>query len=168
VTNLKQKLDAELTGAMSRAQKNRQEWERYSQDLESGLKKFDAAIERLRPVWTPRLELLRDRFAKFSKVEPEVKPYARSVIFTFTSTYRVELTFSVRPDRDARNMVLKYDLLILPILIKFDQHAELVMPLDRVDEEAVGRWLDERILAFVQTYMTLQGDDFAEEVLAPA
>jgi hypothetical protein len=65
-------------------------------------------------------------------------------------------------------MVLKYDLLILPILIKFDQHAELVMPLDRVDEEAVGRWLDERILAFVQTYMTLQGDDFAEEVLAPA
>jgi hypothetical protein len=167
VTNLRQQLDAELAGAKSRAQQTRREWERFGRDMEERQEKFDALLERLRPIWVPRLELLRDRFTKVAKVEqPEVKRYARSVTFTFTSKYRVELKFSASPDKDVRNLVLEYDLLVIPILVKYDRHVELEMPIDRVDEEAVARWLDDRIVSFVKTYVALEGDDFFEKNVA--
>jgi hypothetical protein len=168
VTNLRQQLDAELSGAVSRAQQTQQAWERFSKGLDERMKKFDALLERLRPIWTPRLELLRDRFAKLAKGEPEVKPHERSITFTFTSKYRVELKLSAYPDKDVRNLVLEYDLLIIPILIKYDRQARLEMPLDSVDEEAIARWLDDRIVAFVKTYVTLQGDEFVEKNVSPA
>jgi hypothetical protein len=168
VTNLRKQLDAELAGAKDRAQQIRREWERFGQELEERQEQFDALLERLRPIWVPRLELLRDRFAKVAKAEqPEVKPYARSITFTFTSKYRVELKFSATPDKDVRNLVLECDLLIIPILFKYDRHARLEVPIDRVDEEAVARWLDDRIVSFVKTYVALEGDEFFEQNVAP-
>ncbi len=168
VTNLRQKLDAELAGAASRVERGKQELERSNQERQERLKKFDALLERLRPVWTPRLELLRDRFAKLAKATPEVKPHARSITFSFASSrYRVELKFSAYPDKDVQGLVLEYDLLIVPILIKYERQARLEMPIDRVDEEAIARWLDERIIAFVKTYVALQGDSFFVENLSP-
>jgi hypothetical protein len=160
VTNLRQQLDAELAGAASRAQQGRQELERANQERQERVKKFDALLERLRPVWTPRLELLRDRFAALVKGQPEVKPHSRSITFSVTSNYRIELKFSAYPDRDVQNLVLEYDLLVIPTLFKYERTSRLEMPMDRVDEAAIGRWLDERILGFVKTYMALQGDSF--------
>jgi YHS domain-containing protein len=44
--------------------------------------------------------------------------------------------------------------------MKFDSHAELEMPLDKVDQAAVGRWIDERIMSFVKTYISLHENQF--------
>src|SRR4051794_28697820 len=167
VTSLRRQLDAELAGATSRAQQNLEEWQRFGRGLEERLKKFDALVERLRPIWTPRLELLRERFAPIARAEPQVKPQARSITFSFASTYRVELKFSAAPDKDAQNLVLECDLLIIPILMKFERNVRLEMPIDRVDEEAVARWVDDRVVAFVKTYVALQGDEFFEKNVSP-
>lgn len=167
VTTLSQQLDAELAGARNRAKQDQQEVIRANEIREERLKKFGALLERLRPIWLPRLELLRDRFAKFAKVQPELKPHTRSVTFSFASTYRVDLKLSAYPDRDVQNLVLEYDLLILPMMIKYERHARLEMPMDGVDEAAIGSWLDERILGFVKTYVALQGDNFFLEKLSP-
>ena len=39
--------------------------------------------------------------------------------------------------------------------------------MDRVDEGAIARWLDERIVSFVKTYVALEGDDFFVDNLTP-
>src|SRR5438270_9686663 len=166
LTTLRQQLDAELAAAMSRATKNQQDVSRANEVRQERLKRFSALLERLRPIWLPRLELLRDRFADLAKVQPELKPSSRSVTFSFTSSYRVELKLSAYPDRDVQNLVLECDVLILPMLMKYERQSRLEMPMERVDEAAIGRWLDERIVAFAKTYVALQGDNFFLEKLA--
>jgi YHS domain-containing protein len=44
--------------------------------------------------------------------------------------------------------------------MKFDSHAELEMPLEKVDPAAVGGWIDERIMSFVKTYITLHENQY--------
>ena len=161
VSTLQQRLDAELSGASKRAQQDRQEIAQENQERQTRLKQFEAVLERLRPVLMPRLELLRDRFGKMVQVKPDVKPYSRGVTFAFTShDYRVDLKFSATPDQAVRNLVLDYELFIVPMTMKYDRHARLEVPLDRVDEGAIVRWLDEQIVTFVKTFIALQGDSF--------
>ena len=69
---------------------------------------------------------------------------------------------------DVRNLVLESDLLIIPILMKYERVSRLEMPIDSVDEEAIARWLDDRIVSFVKTYVALQGDEFVEQNVAKA
>jgi YHS domain-containing protein len=44
---------------------------------------------------------------------------------------------------------------ILPILMEFEKHADVKFPLDNVDREALARWIDDRIVAFVRTYLSV-------------
>jgi len=167
INTLKEQIDAQLTAAAHRAEVGRQEAAREQQAREARLAKFDAAVELFCTIWRPRLQLLRSRFAELVKVNPVIKPHNREATFSFVSErYKIELKFSAGPDYDIRNLILEYDLQIIPVLIKFDSHSRLVQPLDKIDERAVADWLDERILGFVGTYVALQGDTFFLEHLA--
>ena len=79
---------------------------------------------------------------------------------TAARDYRVDLKLSASPDQDVRHLVLDYDLLIIPMTMKYDRHARLEVPIDRADDAAIGSWLDDRLVAFVKTYVALQGDSF--------
>lgn len=120
------------------------------------LEQFAALQNRLGPIWRPRLELLAKRFGEKVKVTPTVLPSRRSATFSFSSELaRIELRFSVFTDADVRKAIFCYDLEILPILMRFDSHSQLEFPLDAVDEEALGNWMDDRIVSFVNTYLSL-------------
>jgi YHS domain-containing protein len=43
--------------------------------------------------------------------------------------------------------------------MEFERHAELAFPLDQVDTAKAGAWLDDRILAFVKTYLEMQSNE---------
>jgi YHS domain-containing protein len=58
-------------------------------------------------------------------------------------------------DRDVQKLILTYDLEIIPVLMQFKSHDEVEFPLDAVDPEAVAKWIDDRIVDFVQTYFSL-------------
>ena len=164
VANLKSQLDAELGGAVSRAQQRQQAFDKENQERKQRVEKLDAVLERLRKVWGPRLEMLKERFANVAKVQPDIRPHARGVTFSFSSpTDAVDLKFSAYPDRDVQKLILDYDLQIIPMLMPFDRTAQLEMPLDKIDEAAVGKWLDEQILKFVKTFIKLRGDEFFRE-----
>jgi len=108
-----------------------------------------------------------EQFSDLVEVNPVIQPHSRESTFSFASDkYRVELKFSDGPDKDVRQMILDYDLTIIPALMKFDGHRRLELPLDQVNEEVLVQWLDERILEFVDTYIALQGDDFFLEHMA--
>lgn len=167
INSLREQIDAQLTAAAQRGESVRFQAAREQQEREARLAQFDAAVDLFCTVWRPRLELLRNRFAELVKVDPVIRPHSREATFSFASAqYKIELKFSAGHDHDIRNLVLEYELQIIPVLIKFDSHSRLVQPLDQIDGQVVANWLDERILGFVNTYVTLQGDSFFLEHLA--
>ena len=116
-------------------------------------------FDELRDVWKPPLELLVKKFGDTVEVKPRVVPSTREATFTFQSKQaRVRLKFSAATDRDVRKVILSYDLDIIPVLLRFEPHAELEFPLEAVNKEAVAKWIDDRILDFVRTYLSL-GDN---------
>ena len=58
-------------------------------------------------------------------------------------------------DEDVRHLVLDSSLDVLPILMTFERHRRLELPLDNVDPEVVGQWIDDRILEVVRTYLQM-------------
>ena len=57
-------------------------------------------------------------------------------------------------------MIFTSDLDILPILMKFDSHAEIEFPIEAVDKEKLAAWMDDRIVSFVQTYLSLHENTY--------
>ncbi len=47
----------------------------------------------------------------------------------------------------------------MPIYFKFNPHAELEIPLGKVDRAKIEAWLDDRLIEFAQTYITLHFTD---------
>jgi YHS domain-containing protein len=67
----------------------------------------------------------------------------------------VRLKLSALTDRDIEKVILSYDLEIVPVLMRFKHHDEVEFPVDKVDKEAAAKWIDERIVDFVQTYLSM-------------
>jgi len=68
----------------------------------------------------------------------------------------VTLTLSVAHDAEIKNLLLVYDLEILPIFFRFSGHDQAVVPLDAPNHQQIAAWVDEKILAFVDTYLRLE------------
>lgn len=118
--------------------------------------KLEKTFEILRDVWRPRLEALVQKFGDRVMVKPTLTPSRRDATFHFKSKLAaVTLVFSAATDADVNNIVLSYDLRIIPVFMQFDSHSVLEMPLDNIDREKVANWIDDRIVSFVKTYMTL-------------
>ena len=83
-------------------------------------------------------------------------PSTREATFKFESRQaRVSLRLSASTDREVRKVILGYDLEIIPVLMRYDPHAEVEFPLDAVDKEAAAKWIDDRIVEFVRTYLSM-------------
>jgi YHS domain-containing protein len=125
------------------------------------LEQFEDVVRDLRDKWRPRLETLARKFGDRVDIHPQIEPSLRSVTFDFESELaNIDLRFAAAPDSGVRNIVFTYDLRIIPILMRFDSHAEISFPLDAVDEDAVACWLDDCIMSFVETYLALQENQY--------
>jgi YHS domain-containing protein len=156
IDDLVKRIDAAFNASQEKLKASQAEKLQHHVDRQQRLEQFAALCEDLAGVWRPRLEALKTKFGDHVHVEPKIEPNRRSAHFRFdTEVARVDLQFAACADTDARNVVISYDLDILPILMKIDSHAELQFPLDAVDREALARWIDDRIVGFVQTYLSL-------------
>lgn len=128
---------------------------------EQRFEQFEKLLTRLQTVWKPRLDALAQRFGDKIKVHPTVTPGRRSGTFEVQSELaRIELRFSVMTDVEVRKAVFVYELEILPILMKFDSHSQIEFPLDGVDEAQLAQWIDDRIVSFVNTYLSLHENSY--------
>jgi hypothetical protein len=160
-TSLLDRIDAEFAAAENRVKEFKNQQVQEFKGREQRLMKFEQTLEKLREVWQPRLEALSKKFGEKVDIKPSIEPSRRSASFEFQSELaQIKLRFGVTPDADVRNLVVTYDLDIIPILMKFDSHDEIELPLDAVDETALGRWLDDRIVNFVQTYLSLHENQY--------
>lgn len=158
---LMDRIDAEFSAADKRVQQLKNEQVQTFQDRQARLEKLEATLDQLREIWRPRLQTLADKFGERVNMRPDVKPGRRSGILEFQSELaRIQLRFGVAPDADVRILTFTYDLEVIPILMKFNSHDELDVPIDNVDTAVIGKWFDDRIVGFVQTYLAIHENQY--------
>jgi YHS domain-containing protein len=160
--SLTERIDAEFSAAESRLEQFRARRVQEYQDRQERLERFEQTIlDELRKIWESRLDVLAKKFGQRMDVHPTVEPGSRSVTLEFKSSLaRIQLRFSVAPDAEVRKLVITYDVDILPILMKFDSHDQLELPLDAINGAQLAEWLDDRIVSFVRTYLALHENPY--------
>ena len=159
--SLVDRIDAEFASLDQRIERARTERVQAHRERQHRLAAFERRLEELPAVWKPRLQALVERFGEKVKAKPRLESSAREVDLDFHSDLaRIRLRFSAATDRDVRNLILNYDLEIIPVLMQFESHAQASWPLDTLDERAVADWVDDRIIAFVKTYLSLHENEY--------
>ncbi|MBS0263935.1 MAG: hypothetical protein JSS02_18495 [Planctomycetes bacterium] len=161
ISNLLSRIDAEFAASESKIKTFQDAQLKSYEEREQRLKCFETVCERLREVWRPRLDALAERFGKRIQVTPSITRELREALFDVESNLaQIKLRFTASTDDDVRNLVLDYRLDILPILMKFEPHKQAEFPLEQIDVDAVARWIDDRILDFIRTYMSLHQNEY--------
>lgn len=161
VENLAARIQAAFAEHQQKVKEFRSEQVEEHKGRQQRLVELEATFDRLRDVWRPRLESLAAQFKDSVKVTPTIVPGRRQAAFQFDSPLaRICLRLSASTGSDVRQVVLAYDLEILPIYLEFEKHAEIEFPLDHVDLAAAGKWLDDRIVAFVRVYLSLYENEY--------
>jgi YHS domain-containing protein len=156
VNSLARRIDAEFSAVEEKVKKLQVEQVQEHKERQKRLEQLGKVFDQLRDVWRPRLELLVKKFEGRVQTTPRIVPSTREATFNFQSHLaRVQLKFSASTDRDVQKVILGYDLEIIPILMRFKPHDEMEFPLNAVDKEAAAKWIDDRIVDFVQTYFSL-------------
>jgi YHS domain-containing protein len=155
-TSLASRIDAEFSAIEQKVKKFQSQQVDQHKQREKRLEQLNKLFDELRDHWRPRLELLVKKFGDRVQATPRIVPSAREATLEFQSRVaRVRLKLSALTDRDIEKVILAYDLDIIPVIMRFKNHDEIEFPLDSVDKEAVGKWLDDRIVEFVQTYFSM-------------
>ena len=59
--------------------------------------------------------------------------------------------------------MVEYDLKVVPVLWKFDSHAEFSTPIANLDADGLTKWLDDRILAFVELFIEIHENEIVDK-----
>ena len=152
------RLDEQVAQVRGQVERKQAEIQQAYEARKERYKTFLQVLKELHGVAQPRLEKLAEH-CKFDAT-PSDGPDGRSAVLDFkTPVAHVRLRLSITHDTEIRNIVLSYDLEILPIFIKFTPHSELQIPLEKVERAAVEAWLDDRLVEFAQTYVTIHLTD---------
>ena len=156
VSALASRIDAAFSAVEEKVKKFQAESVEQHRQRQQRLEQLGKVFDQLRDIWKPRLEFLVKKFGDLVQAKPRIVPTTREVTLTFQSKQaNVRLKFAAFTDRDVRKVILSYDLEIIPVLMRFKAHDELEFPLDGVDPQAAAKWIDDRIVEFVQTYFAL-------------
>jgi YHS domain-containing protein len=156
ISNLASRIDAEFSAVDEKVKKFQAEQVESHKQRQQRLEQLGKVFDQLRDIWRPRLELLGKKFEGQVQATPRLMPSAREATFDFQSRLaRVRLKLSAFTDRDIQKLILSYDLDIIPVLMSFKHHDDVEFPMDKVDKEAVAKWIDDRIVDFVQTYFSM-------------
>ncbi len=156
ITNLASRLDAEFSALEQKVKRQEVEKAAEHKQRQKRLDLLAEVFNELRDTLKPRLELLVQKFGDRVQATPRVVPSTREVTFDFQSRMaRVRLKFSATTNRDVDKVILSYDLEIIPVLMRFKPHDEIEFPLNGVNMETAAKWIDDRIVDFVQTYFSM-------------
>jgi YHS domain-containing protein len=155
-TSLASRIDAEFATVEDKVKQFQVQQSEQFKQREKRLDQLGKVFDQLQEVWRPRLELLAGKFGDRVQTTPRIVPSTREVSFNFQSKLaNVRLKFSAFTDRDIQKVILSYDLEIIPVLMRFKHHDEIEFPMDKVNKEAAGKWIDDRIVEFIQTYFAM-------------
>lgn len=156
VNELVDRIESAFTAVKEKAKQQQQrELQRY-QERQKRLVEYEKVQAKVVEITRPRLEALAKRAGDRVAVTPSVSQTRRSVRFEFRSSQAyITLSFSIVPDQEINNVVVDYDLRIVPVLWRFDSHAEFITPVASPDLDGLSKWLDDRIVGFVELYIQI-------------
>jgi YHS domain-containing protein len=156
INSLASRIDAEFGAVQEKIKKLQVAKVEEHQQRQKRLEQLGKVFDQLREIWRPRLELLVKKFGDRVRATPRIVASTREVAFDFQSRLaRVRLKLAAFTDRDVQKLILSYDLEIIPVLMRYKPHDEVEFPLNAVDPEAAAKWIEDRILDFVQTYFAM-------------
>ncbi len=154
------RIDHEVAAVVGSEKAARAEMVRANRERETRLRRYDAAAQHVIELLQPRLDAFIERYQPLVQAEPTVREHTHGVNLTFAATVaKATLTFEVSPDRDVTNIRLECTQDIVPVLVRCDRPSQFVFPLDAVQDDAVVQWFDDRIVAFVKSYLALVRQD---------
>ena len=157
---LAQRIKAEFDSRAQRLKKVEEDRGKESQAREERLAHFSKVCDELKAEWTPRFEEFARQFGDKIKVTPAIDPSHRQIRIAFlTDLANITLTLSASASPDVTKLVLDYDLFIIPMLFEYERYARLEMPLDRIDKEAFGKWIDDQLVSCVKAYLSIQDNE---------
>jgi len=161
VSRLSQRIDAEFDLSRDRVRSLRRKHLQEQRGRQERLALFEQACGKLQDIWGPRLDTVKQRLGERLKVALLVQTGRPRAEIGFTSSIaRIKLTFEAMTDRDVRALVLDYSLQTIPALISFPSKDRLEQPFEKIDPRATGDWIDDRIIDFVKTYLSLYEQDY--------
>jgi hypothetical protein len=164
VNDLMARIDGAFAAVKDKAKQQQQQELKAFQDRQTLLKEYEKALEQIREVAKPRLEALAKRAGDKAKVTPFVSQSRRTATFEFRSPRAfITLIFSVTPDQHLKNAVVECELRIVPVLWKYDSHSEFRTPIANIDAAGLTKWLDERILGFVNLYIEIHESELFDK-----
>jgi len=164
VDDLGGRLQAAFTAAKGRVASLQTEAGESYEGLQHRYQAFiDFAKELATDIVRPRIAKLEEFFPGVQE-QPHRSRHGGSVVLQLPrnpgSVASVTLKLGLTHDPEIRQGVLDYDLEILPIYVQYEKHARFEFPLAQADRAEIARWLDDRLVAFVETVLSLQ---FSEE-----
>ncbi len=143
--------------------------QRFMADFEPRQRRFEEIAGRLvATIVRPRMEKLASYFenAKLAKADRNDRcacwfGYSNR----FPATTKVE--FAIEHDEPIENLVVAYELYMMPVFLKFDAHDNLRTPLSQIDETVISAWVERKLLEFLDTYLRLDrgAENFELDVL---
>jgi YHS domain-containing protein len=160
INSLASRIDAAFSAVEEKVKQLQTEKVEEYQGRQKRLEQLAKVFDQMSNLWKPRLELLLKKFGDRVKVTPRIIPSTREAAFDFQSRLaRICLKLSASTDRDVRKLILGYDLEIIPVLMRYKSHDELEFPLEAIDQEAATKWIDDRIVEFINAYFSLGEND---------
>lgn len=161
VTPLLGRIDAEFHLFRNRLRALRKPNGANHRDRLERLSLFERACELLREIWEPRLEAVKDRLAQRLKITVLTHSGRRQAGLAFTSTRaRIKMTFTAMTDTDVRGLDLEYALDVLPSFMSFPGRDRFEQRFESLDARALEKWIDNRIVEFVRTYLSLYENEY--------
>ncbi len=164
INELSQRIDGAFSAVKEKVKQQQQEQLQGIQQRQKLLKEFESAQAKIVEIAKPRLEALAKRAGERVKVTPTVSQTRRTATFEFKSPKAfITLSFSVAPDQQVQNAVVDSELKVVPVLWKFDSHAEFRTPIGAIDTAGLTKWLDDRIVAFVELFIQIHESEIYEK-----
>ncbi|MGD9126886.1 MAG: hypothetical protein PVH19_05850 [Planctomycetia bacterium] len=168
VDQLVQRLSAEVAAVTERVHQLQNKAAKGFLDQEQRFVHFIALADRIHVILQPRIEAFT-KLNVFKNIKQKVSlelrgPASRgfhgrtttlSVPSSDVCSGKVELSFRLGHDGPIENAIMDYHLEILPIFIKFDSHDQLVIPIDKPNEDSIAAWINDKLVGFTQTYFEM-------------
>ena len=156
------RIDEELAAEVGRQKTGWAELVLANRERGLRLQRYETEAKHIIELVKPRLDAFIERFKAVVKAEPMVREHTRAVNLTFAATVaNVTLRFEVFPDQDVKHIRLECTQEIIPVVVRYDKQSVLEFPLGGAQDGAVIQWFDDRIVAFVKTYIDLVRQDAA-------
>ena len=172
VEALGEHLKHQIESAQARVQADRDQADANYVCRERKLNLYDESKRQIKSLLIERLEALThlETFSDGSRTvrdDGDEVVTGKSIGYKISVTFpasenrpkQMELSFCIFHDTDVENTVIEYQLQVLPIFVIFKGYDELVVPIANHSVEQVERWVDQTLLAFVDTYFKVYFHD---------